>query len=335
MNINAFAALEAKQALTPFQYEAKELAPYEVKIDITHCGICHSDIHLIDNDWMISKYPLVPGHEIIGTVLQTGTSVTHLKEGMRVGVGWQSGSCSTCEWCMGGQEHLCAKNAATCNGRFGGFADTIVTDSRFAFPIPAGLSSETAAPLLCGGATVYSPFRNYDVKPHHKVGIVGVGGLGHLAIQFAAAMGCEVTAFTSSPDKAEELHKLGATRILNSTKRSELMRAASSIDFLLTTATAALDWNTFIGTLRPNGKLCFVGGTVGNLNFPVGLILGGQKSVCASVIGSRQMITEMLNFSARHNISAITEQFALNDVNTALQKVRENKVRYRAVLTMK
>jgi uncharacterized zinc-type alcohol dehydrogenase-like protein len=328
----AFAATVKKQGLTPFQYEPKPLGPFDVEIKISHCGICHSDIHLIDNDWGISSYPLVPGHEIVGTVEQLGTLATHLTQGQRVGVGWQRSSCMTCEFCMSGQHNLCQKQQATCVGNYGGFADRIRVDSRFAFPIPERLSSETAAPLLCGGITVFSPFLRFGISPLHRVGIIGIGGLGHLALQFARAFGCEVTAFSHSPDKAPEARDFGAHRFVNSKDAAAMKTVAGSLDFIINTANVDLDWGAFVQALRPNGKLCFVGVPPSPLSIPVTHLLNGRKSIVASPIGSPEEIRQMLDFAARHGIGAMTEMKPMSDVNFALAKVRDNTVRFRMVL---
>lgn len=332
MTIHAQAAMASKQSLKPFQYEPAALGPHDVEIAITHCGICHSDIHLIDNDWSMSSYPLVPGHEIIGTVADAGPAVKNLKQGQRVGVGWQRGSCLVCEQCVGGDENLCAESRATCVGNHGGFADRIRMDSRFAFAIPETLASENAAPLLCGGATVYSPLKHYGVVPPMRVGVIGIGGLGHLALQFANAFGCEVTAFSSTPEKEKEARDFGAHHFIASTNPAALKKAAGSLDFILSTVFASLDWNTYLQLLRPNGRLCFVGVPAAPIQVHIGSILSGQKSICASVIGSRGTIREMLDFAARHDIEAMTEVMPLADVNKALEKLRANKARYRMVL---
>ena len=332
MTIHAQAAMASKQSLKPFQYEPAALGPNDIEIAITHCGICHSDIHLIDNDWGVSSYPLVPGHEIIGTIVDAGSNVKHLKQGQRVGVGWQRSSCLVCEQCVKGDENLCPENRATCVGNHGGFAERIRTDSRFAFAIPETLDSENAAPLLCGGATVYSPLKHYGVVPSMRVGVIGIGGLGHLALQFANAFGCEVTAFSSTSEKEKEARDFGAHRFIASTSAADLKKATGSLDFILSTAFANLDWGAYLQLLRPNGKLCFVGVPSAPIQIHIGVLLGGQKSVCASVIGSRNTIHEMLEFAARHDIEAKTEVMPLADVNKAIEKVRANKARYRMVL---
>lgn len=204
MKISAYAAHEEKGSLHSFEYETLALAPDEVEVMVSHCGICHSDVHLVDNDWGVSDFPLVPGHEVIGTVAALGSAVSEFKVGQRVGIGWQCGSCLECDDCRRGEENLCSKSQPVAVGHYGGFADRVRSNARFVFPIPDALSSENAAPLLCGGITVYSPFRHYDVKPYMKVGVIGIGGLGHLALQFARAFGCEVTAFSHDPSKEKE-----------------------------------------------------------------------------------------------------------------------------------
>lgn len=332
MQINAFAAHQPGAPLEPFSFEVSDPGPLEVLIRVSHCGICHSDLHLVNNDWYSSEYPLVPGHEVVGEVISVGAEVKNLQIGMRVGVGWQSGSCMNCEWCISSQENLCKNNLATCVGRHGGFADHLLTDSRFAFPIPEQMSSEDAAPLLCGGITVYSPLRRYEVRPWHKVAIMGIGGLGHLAVQFAAKMGCEVTALSTSPDKEPEARSLGASHFINTLDEAALKAARGTFDFILVTATADLDWLPYVKALRKNGKLCFVTGENTMLEVPVSALLGGQKSVSGSIIGGRAMMVEMLEFAARHGIHAQTETMPMEKVNDALRKVDQNKARYRMVL---
>lgn len=332
MPVRAFAALAPKAMLVPHQYEPAPLGPFDVEIAISHCGICHSDIHLIDDDWAMTTYPLIPGHEIVGTIWAAGSDVAELTFGERVGVGWQGGSCFACEWCERGEEHCCAKQVATCVGRPGGFADSIRLDSRFVYPIPQDLASEDAAPLLCGGITVYSPLAAM-ARPAFRVGVIGIGGLGHMALQFARAFGCEVTAFSTSPDKRDAARRLGAHHFVVSTDAGEMERAAGSLDFLLSCVTAPLDWSAWLKILRPRGTLCLVGASPGTLDvLPVALVIS-QKSIVGSVIGSRSRTREMLQFAARHGIAAATEVVPMAQVNAAIDKVRANRARYRMVLT--
>jgi alcohol/geraniol dehydrogenase (NADP+) len=331
VSISAFAALAAKQALAPYAYEPAPLAAVDVEIDISHCGICHSDLHLIDDDWSRSTYPLVPGHEIVGTVVAAGPDAGHAV-GQRVGVGWQRSACLECDLCRAGHENLCLKQEATCVGHMGGFARRIRIDGRFAFPVPPSLDAAAAAPLLCGGATVFAPLRRWGVKPGMQVGVIGIGGLGHLALRFLRAMGVETTAFTSSPDKRDEALRLGADHAASSTHAGELRAQAGRFDFILSTVPARVDWIAYLAALRPNGTLCLVGAPKGLLQFPASLLLTGQRAVCGSDIGSPSAIREMLAFAAEHGIGAQVERAPMAEVNAAVQRVRDNKARYRMVL---
>lgn len=332
MSFSAFAALAAKQALVAYDYEPQELAPQGVEIRISHCGICHSDLHLIDNDWSTSVYPLVPGHEIVGTVSAVGADCA-LRVGERVGVGWQRSSCHQCEQCRAGNENLCPHQEATCVGHMGGFADRIRVDGRFAFPLPEGLDAATTAPLLCAGVTVFAPLRRWRVSAGARVGVIGIGGLGHLALRFLRAMGCETTAFTSSPDKSQAALAFGATEVASSTNARELRALANRFDFLLCTVPARLDWISYVQTLKPNGVLCLVGAPPGLLQLPAAQLVSSQRVICGSDIGSPAAIREMLTFAQKHSIGAEVETAPLPQVNVALQRVRDNRARYRMVLT--
>jgi uncharacterized zinc-type alcohol dehydrogenase-like protein len=332
LTIPAYAALGAKQALVPHAYEPAPLGPEDVEVEISHCGICHSDLHLIDDDWAISKYPLVPGHEIVGRVSSVGSRCT-LSLAQRVGIGWQRSACLDCELCRAGRENLCLKQTATCAGHEGGFAQRIRIDGRFAFPLPDGLDDASAAPLFCGGVTVYAPLRRWNVQAGATVGVIGIGGLGHLALRFLAAMGCKTTAFTSSPDKRDEAARLGACEVSSSTDAREIRAHKNQFDFLLCTVPARLDWITYLQAIKPGGVLCLVGASPGLMQFPAAQLLSGQRTVCGSDIGSPADIREMLCFAAQHRIGAEIETAPMADVNDALQRVRDNAVRYRMVLT--
>jgi alcohol/geraniol dehydrogenase (NADP+) len=328
MDIRGFAAHRPKSALTDFSYPG-HLNPFDVLVQVTHCGICHSDIHLIDNDWGSSKYPFIPGHEVVGKVKELGSGADHLKAGQRVGIGWQASACLNCEYCLQGDENCCAKNQATCSGgHHGGFAEQIIVDSRFAFPIPEELSSENAAPLLCAGITVYSPLAKY-VRPRSKVGVIGIGGLGHLALQFANSYGCEVTAFSASADKEKECRDFGAHHFVPTKK---LKDAYGTVDTLFSTVSADIDWAEWLRVLRPNGKIIVLGASPSDIKVPPFALIGDQKSIIGNNTGGRAMMLQMLEFAARHNIQAKTEVMPLSKVNEALDKVRTNKARYRMVL---
>lgn len=331
MSIRAFAASAAKQPLEPFSYDPAELGAHDVEIGISHCGICHSDLHLIDNDWSTSVYPLVPGHEIVGTVTAAGAEAK-LTVGQRVGVGWQRSACLDCALCRAGHENLCLTQKAICVGHHGGFAERIRTDGRFVFALPAGLASAQAAPLLCGGVTVFAPLRRYGVNKGSSVGVIGIGGLGHLALRFALAMGCEVTAFSSTPDKREEALRLGAHHAASSKDARDIRLHANRLDFLLCTVPARLDFISYLQTLKPNGTLCLVGAPPGLLQIPAAQLLSGQRAICGSDIGSPKMIVEMLQFAEEQRIGAQIETAPMADANRALERVRNNQVRYRMVL---
>ena len=330
--IHGLAVHAAGAQLLAYKFEPGELKSNEVEIKISHCGVCRSDVHLIDNDWGLSKYPFVPGHEIVGTVVEVGSDVKDRSVGERVGVGWKCNSCGVCEWCRQGEEHLCAKSQPTCIGRNGGFADRIRVNSRFAIPVPVALESENAAPLLCAGITVYSPLRNHGVRPSSRVGVIGIGGLGHLGVQFARAFGAEVTAFSTSKDKEAEARKLGAHHFVNTRDTGALKKVAGSFDFLLSTVNADQDWQGYMQALRPKGTLCIVGVPPLPLQIQGNSLVGAQRSVAGSQTGSPRDLFEMLDVAARHGVKAITERFAMAKANDAVAKVKKNQVRYRAVL---
>ncbi|MGA2808652.1 MAG: NAD(P)-dependent alcohol dehydrogenase [Terracidiphilus sp.] len=330
--IQGLAAHAAGAELLPFKYDPGELGPHEVEIEITHCGVCHSDLHLISNDWGMSQYPFIPGHEIVGTISAAGAEVKSLELGQRVGLGWQSNSCGVCEWCTRGMENLCAAAEGTCVHRHGGYADRVRANARFVIPIPEALQSEQTAPLLCAGITVYNPLRTHGINPSSRVGIVGIGGLGHLAIQFAHAFGAEVTAFSTSAAKEEEARALGAHHFVNSRESKALKEAAGTQDFILSTANADQDWGAFVQALRPTGTLCFVGVPPSPVTVHVFPLITGVRSITGSPTGSPHQLKEMLDVAARHGIKATTEAFAMAKANEAIEKVKKNKVRYRAVL---
>lgn len=331
--IEGFATQKVGGPLEPFHYECPQVGPWDIEVEIAYCGLCHSDLHLIQNDWGFSTYPLLPGHEIIGTVKKKGELVADFEVGERVGIGWQRSSCRHCEWCRGGEENLCLEQEATCVGHFGGFANKIVADSRFAFPIPESLDSINAAPLLCGGITVFSPLLQHHVDATMRIGVVGVGGLGHLALQFSRAFGCEVFAFSSSPEKEQEAKGFGAHHFISSTNPQELKKAANSIDLLLCTSSGKMDWKAYLETLRPKGKLCLIGAPKeGEVKFEVFNLIFGRKNVSGSNIGSVPVMRKMLRFAALHGIVAKTEVFPMNEINTALNKLANNQIHYRAVL---
>lgn len=332
MSVNALAAMEAKQALQPFSYDPDALGYMDAEVKISHCGVCHSDLHLIDNDWRNAVYPLVPGHEIIGEVVALGDGADLTLMGQRVGIGWQRGSCHVCDSCVRGEENLCPNLQNTTVDNYGGFAESIRVDSRFCFPIPDALSSENAAPLLCAGITVFEPLFRHNITARQHVGVIGIGGLGHLGVQFAKALGCEVTAFSSSESKKDEAMQLGATHFVNSRERGEVKKMRGELDFIISTVSVNLDWNEYLRCLKHNGTLCFVGALDEKFEIKPWILMDNQSRLTASNIGGRHSMREMLRFAAAKNIQAWTEKLPFDAANTAVERLRKNDVRYRFVL---
>ena len=336
MNIHALAAYAPKEPLRPLEYETGPLTGHDVLIKVAACGVCHSDIHCMDNDWEMTTYPIVPGHEAIGIIAETGPSVTHLKVGDRVGVGWQSGACLHCLDCLRGNAQMCeVDQKSTILHQYGGFGDYLTVDSRFAFLIPAGIPTEAAGPLLCGGITVYSGLRHAGMKGGQEVGVIGIGGLGHLAVQFAAKLGSRVTVFTSSPDKAEFAAQLGASEAVVIGRDGSIPQKPSRpLDIIIDTVAAAKDYNAYLNCLASDGVFNLVGVPTEPISLSVFAFQDKRRRIMGSPIGSPAEIVEMLLLAERHAIAPIVETFPFDCANEAIERVRGNKVRYRAVLTM-
>jgi uncharacterized zinc-type alcohol dehydrogenase-like protein len=330
--IKGYAVMEPGGRLQPFEFDPGPLQDNEVDIKVEYCGLCHSDLSMLDNEWGSGRYPLVPGHEIVGTIAALGSAAHGFTEGQRVGVGWFADSCLTCEWCKSGIHHLCPSVQGTIVGRHGGFAERVRANAAWAIPWPDELSPQTAAPLMCGGITVFNPLLLCHIKPTARIGVVGIGGLGHMALMFAHAWGCEVTAFSSSPEKEEEAREFGADHFINSRDPEAIKKAANSFDFILSTVNVPLDWAAYIAALRPQGRLHLVGLVTQPLSVPLFPLLSGQKSLSASPTGSPAAIATMLKFAARHHIEPTVESFRFSEMNEALEKLRQGNVRYRIVL---
>lgn len=328
----AYAATAKGGPLSPFEFDPGELRPEQVEVKVTHCGLCHSDLSMIENDWGFSAYPFVPGHEIVGTVVAAGDQVKRVKVGDRVGIGWYSGSCMACPQCLAGDHNLCTTAEQTIIGRNGGFADYVRANWEWATPIPAALDPVKVGPLFCGGITVFNPIVQCHVQPTDRVGVIGIGGLGHMALQFLSKWGCEVVAFTSSAAKRDEALKLGAHQTVNSKNSDEMAKLAGSLDFILVTANATLDWPTILSALGPRGRLHFVGAVLEPVPVAAFSLIMGQKSVSGSPLGSPATTAKMLDFCARHEIAPIIEKFPMSKVNDTLEHLRAGKARYRIVL---
>jgi uncharacterized zinc-type alcohol dehydrogenase-like protein len=331
-HFNAYAATFAKGPLKPFSFDPGALGSEEVEIKVSYCGVCHSDLSMLDNEWGMSKYPLVPGHEVIGTVVALGEEAKGLEIGQQVGLGWSAHSCLSCHQCLSGHQNLCPSNQGTIIGRHGGFSDRVRAQWTWVRPIPGGLDLATGGPLLCGGVTVFAPFVIHNVPSTASVGVIGIGGLGHMALQFANKWGCEVHAFTTSDSKAAEARTLGAHYVHNTKEEAALKEIAGSLDLIISTVNAGLDVPGFLDTLAPNGCLHNVGAVLNPLQVPAFSLISGQKSVAGSPSGSPTVIDEMLDFSARHSIAPITETFPMSKVNDAIEHLRAGKARYRIVL---
>lgn len=327
------AAMEAGKPLQPYEFKPGPLGHEQVEIRVESCGICHSDLSMIGNDWGNAQYPLVPGHEAIGIVEAAGEHVKGIKVGDRVGVGWFSESCMACQPCLSGNHNLCATAEATIVGRPGGFADRTRAHWSWAIPLPDTLDPISSGPLFCGGITVFGPIAHFGIKPTDRVGVVGIGGLGHMALQFLNKWGCEVTAFSSSESKAEEAKRLGAHSVVNSRDSSAMEKIAGSLDFILVTVNVPLDWESYINTLAPDGRLHFVGAVLEPVPVSVFQLLMGRKSVSASPLGSPATVRTMLDFCGRHDIAPQIETFKMEDVNDAMEHLESGKARYRVVLT--
>ncbi len=330
--IKAYAAFEPKGALEPFEYDPGELQSHEVEIDVHYCGICHSDLSVLDDEWGMTQYPVVPGHEVAGKIAKVGEHVKHLAVGQNVGLGWHAGYCNVCSLCQAGDHNLCASAQPTIIGHHGGFAEQVRAFADSVVPIPDGIDLESAGPLFCGGITVFNPLVQFDISPAAKVAVIGIGGLGHMALQFLNAWGCEVTAFTSSEAKKEEALRMGAHHTLNSRDAGEIEAATGRFDLVISTVNVRLDWNLYLATLSPRGRLHFVGATLDPLDIGVFPLIMGQRTVSGSPVGSPATIARMLEFAERHNIKPVIEKFGFDEINEALARLRSGQAHYRIVL---
>jgi uncharacterized zinc-type alcohol dehydrogenase-like protein len=330
--IKSYAACEPNTPLKPYEYTLGDIEPDQVDIAVEYCGICHSDISMLNNDWGISDYPIIPGHEIVGRIVSAGAQVKHVAIGDRVGLGWMSQSCMHCTQCIGGDHNLCQTAEQTIVSRHGGFADHVRCHWAWAIPLPDALDVASVGPLFCGGLTVFNPLIQNNVKPTDRVGVIGIGGLGHLALQFCNKWGCEVTAFTSSENKTEEAKKFGAHHVINSRDVAALEAAAGTFDFIISTVNVPLEWESYYAALAPKGKFHLVGAVLEPLPLPAFTFISAQRSVMGSPVGGPLVTRQMLEFCARHNIAPATEIFPMSQVNEAIEHLESGQARYRIVL---
>jgi len=329
--ISGYAARTVCGALEPFDYEPPGLGEHDLRVSVTHCGVCHTDIHAIDDYYAITTFPFVPGHEIVGQVTDMGSAVTGLKQGDRVGIGWQARSCGKCEWCLKGEPQLCMKiEGTTVMVPYGGFSTSVIADERFVYPIPPGMPSEDAAVFMCAGITVFSALQTHLTSPQFKVAVLGIGGLGHLAIQFAHAFGCEVTAISSSPTKKDQAFGFGADYFLDSTDVAGIRKVDFNYDLVLCTTSDGTSLNLLLNAVKKRGKVVMVGFPDINLNSTN--LVAHDLSIVGSLLGNPPTMRAMLSFAQEHGITPLVELMPMSQVNEALQIVKDGKARYRIVL---
>jgi uncharacterized zinc-type alcohol dehydrogenase-like protein len=344
MHAHAYAAQTATTPLAPFNFDRREPRSNDVVIDILFCGVCHSDLHTARGDWPFVIFPAVPGHEIVGRVSAVGDAVSRFKEGELVAVGCLVDSCQHCDPCVHGLEQYCEDGATgTYGGRdretgantFGGYSDKIVVREEFVLRLPEGMDPAAAAPLLCAGITTYSPLRHWKVGPGMKVGVVGLGGLGHMAVKLAHAMGAEVTLFTTSPGKEADARRLGADHVVLSTDKDAMRAQARTFDLIINTVAVAMNLNPYINALALNGSMVLVGGPAEPHQSPsVGLLIGGRRSIAGSSIGGIAETQEMLDFCAAKGIASDIEMIPIQDIETAYARMLKSDVKYRFVIDM-
>ena len=342
--VNAYGAKDSKADLEPLEIKRRAVGEDDVQIDITYCGVCHSDIHTVRNDWKNSKYPVVPGHEIIGRVVSVGSNVTTVKEGDLVGVGCMVDSCQTCDSCKDDLEQFCEKGATfTYNSEdkhlggqtYGGYSTMVVVDKEFVLKVPENIDEAAAAPLLCAGITTWSPLSHWKVKKGDKVGVVGLGGLGHMGVKFANALGAHVVMITTSPSKADDAKSLGAHEVLVSKNENDMQKHKGSFDFILNTVPVAHDMDPYINLLKRDATMVLVGAIEPLKPFHGGGLIMGRKRIAGSIIGGVKETQEMLDFCGEHNIVSDIELIDMQNINKAYERVIESDVKYRFVIDMK
>ncbi|MFT3707099.1 MAG: NAD(P)-dependent alcohol dehydrogenase [Archangium sp.] len=340
--INAWGAQTAGARLAPMTIERREPGPRDVVIEIMYCGVCHSDIHQARDEWTGGLFPMVPGHEIVGRVTRMGAQVTKFEEGALAGVGCLVDSCGQCEECTHDREQFCERSpAVTYNGTemdrktrtWGGYSTQIVVDERFAVRIPAGLDPAAAAPLLCAGITTWTPLREFGVKPGQRVGVVGLGGLGHLAVKLAVSMGARVTVLSTSPSKEADARKLGATDF-SVAKTEGFDKLQKKLDLIIDTVSAPHDYDAYLGLLKPGGRMTIVGVPPEKMSISAFTLIGGQRQLTGSMIGGIAETQAMLEHCAKHSIVSDIELISIEQINEAYERVLKSDVRYRFVVDL-
>lgn len=339
--IKAIGATAANSPLAPLSVNRREVGVNDVKMDVLYCGVCHSDLHTARNEWHNTTYPCVPGHEVVGRITQVGAGVKNFKVGQIAAVGCMVDSCRTCPACRDHEEQFCHAGATfTYNSQekviggttFGGYSESIVVEEAFMLHLPENLDPAAAAPLLCAGITTWSPLRRWKVGPGQKVGVVGLGGLGHMAVKFAAALGAKVVLFTTSPGKTEDAKRLGASEVVVSKNAGEMAAHAGSFDFILDTVSAQHDLNAYLALLKRGGAMILVGVPEHALPVAAFSLIGGRKILAGSLIGGIRETQEMLDFCGEHGIVCDIELIQASDINTAYERMLKSDVKYRFVI---
>jgi uncharacterized zinc-type alcohol dehydrogenase-like protein len=342
-SVKAFAAQDPKTPLAPWSLDRRDPKPNDVQIQILYCGVCHSDLHTVRNEWAGTVYPCVPGHEIVGRVTAVGKDVKGFKPGDLAGVGCLVDSCKECDNCKEGLEQYCSNGmVGTYNGQqkdgsgntYGGYSNSIIVREEFVLRIPTNLPLDGVAPLLCAGITTYSPLRHWKVGKGQKVAVLGLGGLGHMGVKLAVAMGADVTMLSHTPSKEKDAKRLGAHHFILTSDQEQLKSAMGSFDFILDTVSADHDYNFYLGLLRTNGVMVCVGAPSTPAQVPAFNLIFGRKSIAGSLIGGIPETQEMLDFCAEHNIVSDIEVIAIKDINEAYERMLKGDVRYRFVIDM-
>ena len=338
-----YAAQNSSDPLGPFDFSRREVGANDVKMEILYCGVCHSDIHQVKNEWGGSNYPLVPGHEIVGRITEIGSGVKNFKVGGLAGVGCLVDSCRECDNCKKGLEQFCrngstgtynSKDKHTGGFTYGGYSNQIVVDKEFVLNVSEKLPIETVAPLLCAGITTYSPLRHWKVGKGHKVAVVGLGGLGHMAIKFAVSFGADVTMLSTSPSKQQDAEKLGAHHFALTTDAAQTQTLTGKFDFIIDTVSAQHDYNAYLQMLNTDGVMICVGAPPTPSQIMAFSLIGGRKSLAGSLIGGLPETQEMLDYCAEHNITSEVEMISMSEINTAYERMLKGDVRYRFVIDM-
>jgi alcohol/geraniol dehydrogenase (NADP+) len=334
MKIKSYAAMEAGQALELYEYDAGALDAEDVEVEVDYCGVCHSDLSMIDNEWGISHYPLIAGHEVIGRVSALGEAAKSkgLSLGQRVGIGWTAKSCQHCDACINGDQVNCHQGSIPTILNHGGFASKLRANWQWAIPLPEKLDIESAGPLLCGGITVFKPLLMHNISVTSRVGVIGIGGLGHIAIKILRAMGAEVTAFSSSPAKKQSILDMGADHVVNSRDPEELKKLAGQFDLILSTVAVDLDWQPYFDALAPKGNFHTVGAVMKPFQVGAFSLIQGDRAVAGSSTGSPGQMRSLLKLASRADIAPKVEFFPMSKINDALEHVRAGKANYRVVL---